>query len=281
MKRAAIPRQTIQTEDGNGLPRVIRFGAFELDLASKELRKQGFKIKLQEQPFEVLSMLLAHPGEMVTRGELQKKLWPADTFVDFEHGLNKAINKIRDALGDSAPNPRFIETLPRRGYRFISPGNASGKPAVGRPSDVPLAISRRTSRALFMFIQIGYLAMYGVALQHLPGVSHLGFLSGRQTELLVAFYLLCGVALRIYLLAAVAFDYPDAGRMFRKLIPFIVPFDLLWSASPLLLFGLLREVVLLFVAGLAFLPFSQRSLLYSAYGSGGGRTSAPGPLDSA
>ena len=100
---------------------LVHFGAFEVDLRSAELRKHGLKLKIQEQPFQVLAMLLEHPGQIVTREELHKKLWPADTFVDFEHGLNAAINKLREALGDSADNPRFVETLHRRGYRFIAP----------------------------------------------------------------------------------------------------------------------------------------------------------------
>jgi TolB-like protein/DNA-binding winged helix-turn-helix (wHTH) protein/Flp pilus assembly protein TadD len=98
----------------------LRFGVFEADLRSGEVRKHGLRVRLQEQPFRVLAMLLEHPGEVVTRDELQKKLWPADTFVDFDHGLNKAINKIRDALSDSAENPRFVETVARRGYRFLA-----------------------------------------------------------------------------------------------------------------------------------------------------------------
>ena len=97
----------------------VRFGVFEVDLRAGELRKHGLRIRLQEQPFQVLEMLLLKPREVVTRDELRNKLWPADTFVDFDHGLNKAINKIRDALGDSAENPRFVETVARRGYRFI------------------------------------------------------------------------------------------------------------------------------------------------------------------
>jgi TolB-like protein/DNA-binding winged helix-turn-helix (wHTH) protein/Flp pilus assembly protein TadD len=98
----------------------LRFGVFELDLRAGELRKHGLRVRLQEQPFQVLAMLLQHSGEVVTREELQKKLWPADTFVDFDHGLNKAINKIREALGDSAESPRFVETVARRGYRFLA-----------------------------------------------------------------------------------------------------------------------------------------------------------------
>jgi len=250
----------------------VRFGAFEVDLRTGEVRKQGLKIKLQEQPLQVLAMLLQHPGEVVTREELQKRLWPSDTFVDFEHGLNKAINKIREALGDSAQNPRFVETVPRRGYRFIVPEiRPIGEVA---PRDAPaLLISRGVARALFLAIQVGYLAMYGVALYHLPAIVRLRYLLPvRHLALPAALYLLCGVALRIYLLSAVAFDYPDSGRLFRRLFLGIAIIDLVWSASPLLLFDRLREVTLLFVAGLAFLPFSQRSLLFSAYGPGGGRT---------
>lgn len=97
----------------------IRFGAFELDMRAGELRKQGIRIRLQEQPFQVLTMLLKNPGQLVTREELRTRLWPADTFVDFDHGLNKAVNKLREALGDSADEPQFIETLSRRGYRFL------------------------------------------------------------------------------------------------------------------------------------------------------------------
>jgi TolB-like protein/DNA-binding winged helix-turn-helix (wHTH) protein len=98
----------------------IRFGVFEVDLRAGELRRKGLQVKLQEQPFRVLSMLLEHAGKVVPRDELQSKLWPADTIVDFDHGLNKAINKVRKALGDSAENPRFVETVGRRGYRFIA-----------------------------------------------------------------------------------------------------------------------------------------------------------------
>jgi DNA-binding winged helix-turn-helix (wHTH) protein/Tol biopolymer transport system component len=100
--------------------RKLRFGDFEVDLVSGELRKFGTRIKLQDQPFKVLSILLASPGEIVTREELQERIWPANTFVDFDQSLNKAINKIREALSDSADGPRFVETLPRRGYRFIA-----------------------------------------------------------------------------------------------------------------------------------------------------------------
>src|SRR5262245_47990488 len=97
----------------------VRFGAFEVDVRAGELRRHGRRIKLPDQPFQVLAILLERPGQVVTRDELQKRLWPVDTFVDFERGLNKAVNRLREALGDAADAPRHIETLPKRGYRFI------------------------------------------------------------------------------------------------------------------------------------------------------------------
>jgi TolB-like protein/DNA-binding winged helix-turn-helix (wHTH) protein/Tfp pilus assembly protein PilF len=114
----------------------VRFGIFELDLRAGELRKQGIRIRLQDQPFLILQALLDRPGEVVTREELRAKIWPADTFVDFDHGLYSAMKRVRDALGDSADNPRFIETLSRRGYRFIAP--VAGVPQQSQvPSQVP------------------------------------------------------------------------------------------------------------------------------------------------
>ena len=105
--------------------RLVRFGIFEADFQAGELRKAGVRIKLQDQPLQILAMLVEHPEEVVTREEIRQKLWPGDTFIDFDHGLNNAVNRLRDALGDSAESPRFIETLPRRGYRFIGTVNGS------------------------------------------------------------------------------------------------------------------------------------------------------------
>src|SRR5580693_5704327 len=123
---------------------IFRFGAYEVDLGSGELRKSGVRLRVQEQPFQVLLLLLERPSEVVTREELRERLWPADTFVDFDHSLNTVINKLREALSDSAANPRFIETLARRGYRFLAPvefvGKHSGPPAaaiVGAPIEIP------------------------------------------------------------------------------------------------------------------------------------------------
>jgi DNA-binding winged helix-turn-helix (wHTH) protein len=105
----------------HGASQVRRFAGFEADLQTGELRKNGMRIRIQEQPFQILAMLLQRPGRLVSREELRQKLWPADTFVDFDQGLNTAINKLREHLGDSATHPRFVETLPKRGYRFIFP----------------------------------------------------------------------------------------------------------------------------------------------------------------
>ena len=110
----------------------IRFGVFQLDLKTRELHKAGVKVKLQDQPFRVLAMLVEHAGEVVTREELQQKIWPTDVYVTFDQGLNNAIKKVRDALGDSADNPRFVETVARHGYRFIAPvSTLQGGPAEG------------------------------------------------------------------------------------------------------------------------------------------------------
>jgi TolB-like protein/DNA-binding winged helix-turn-helix (wHTH) protein/Flp pilus assembly protein TadD len=123
-------------------PRVrrLRFGLFEVDLRAGELRKQGLKIRLQAQPFQILALLLEKPRELVSREELRDRLWTADTFVDFDHGLNKTINKIREALGDSAENPRFIETVARRGYRFIADVSVIDEGQVGQ-AEAAIAVS--------------------------------------------------------------------------------------------------------------------------------------------
>src|ERR1700677_2345326 len=101
--------------------RRYRFGVFEADAAAGELRRQGIRIKLNTQPFQMLLLLLERPGQLLTREEISRELWPDGTFVDYEHGVNSAINRIRDALGDTAASPRFVETLARRGYRFVAP----------------------------------------------------------------------------------------------------------------------------------------------------------------
>jgi len=132
-------------EKGTSRTNEVRFAAFELDLQSGELRKHGAKIRLQEQPFQILSALLERPREVVTREELRKKLWPGDTFVDFEQSLATAVKKLRRALGDSAAHPQFIETLPRRGYRFL--GSLEAKPDAAKPIVAVLPFENRTGDA--------------------------------------------------------------------------------------------------------------------------------------
>src|ERR1700687_4780511 len=122
-------------------PQIVRFGVFEADLQTGELHKNGVRGPWQGQPFQVCAILFEHSGELVTREELRQEVWPEDTFVDFDHALNTAITKIRLALGDNADNPRFVETLPRRGYRFIGPverkGDDRGKSELPNGSTVP------------------------------------------------------------------------------------------------------------------------------------------------
>src|SRR6266571_6505759 len=110
----------------------VRFGDFELDQDAGELRRGGVKVRLQEQPLQMLQILLEQPGKVVAREELQKRIWSSDTFVDFDHGINNAIKRLREALADTAETPRYIETLPRRGYRFIKSVNAVAQPGPGR-----------------------------------------------------------------------------------------------------------------------------------------------------
>ena len=136
-----------------------KFGSFEMDERARELRKGGIRIRLQDQPFEILALMLERPGDIVTRDELRQRLWPAGTFVDFEHSLNAAVKRLRAALGDTADNPRFVETLHKRGYRFIAPIESDFAPAGatsdksrengGRrtPSVVPLTIGKAPREA--------------------------------------------------------------------------------------------------------------------------------------
>ena len=167
---------------GNQSGRIARFGVFELDLVAGELRKNGAKLRLQEQPFQVLVLLLERGGDLVTREEMRQKLWPADTFVDFDHSLNTAVNKLRETLGDSASSPRYIETLARRGYRFIAPVQNVETAAPGSYSRARLGNSagfshrrcilnwrfrfprRGLTRGLFALVQAMYLIFYVVAL---------------------------------------------------------------------------------------------------------------------
>lgn len=150
----------------HGFTPLVRFGVFELDVRAGELRKAGRKIRLQDQPFQILTMLLARPGEVVTREEIRERLWSDDTTVEFDHGINAAIKRLRDALGDSAESPRFVETLPRRGYRFIGRVEPADVAAPSVPSSLPAvpAAARPQSRvSAKTWASVGAVGLLGVA----------------------------------------------------------------------------------------------------------------------
>ncbi len=263
--------------------RPVRFGVFELDLRAGELRRCGVKLKLQDKPLALLAILLERPGEVVTREELREKLWPADTFVDFDHSLNTAINKLRDALGDTAGNPRFIETLARRGYRFMAPVQANGMPV--RSADVPASAPapaavpapepelpqphRGLVRVLFALIQVMYLVFYIVALAHLDRVHEIsaeGMGAGTVVVVVAMITAVIGIPMRLYLGTAVGFDYRRLGEKFRRLFPLVFVLDEIWALSPLLLAHKIGiGLSLAASAALLYVPFSQRTLMRMGY----------------
>ncbi len=275
--------------------RTVRFAAFEVDLAAGELRKNGARIRLQEQPFQILTSLVDRAGEVVTREELRQKLWPADTFVDFDHSLNTAINKLREALGDSASNPRYVETLARRGYRFLAPvqrgetnswaldsspsqatSGVSPQSSFDRDLDVPVP-RRHLTRGLFALIQLMYLIFYVSALFRLSEIDRITgtFLPGWESRVIFVAVLVTagvGIPLRCYLISAVAFDHQGLGAKFRRIFPSILALDQLWAVSPFLLaerigFGAAFAAT----AALLYVPFSERTLMQLAYPPYGSR----------
>lgn len=274
---------------GNPSGRIAHFGLFELDFAAGELRKNGAKLRLQEQPFQVLALLLDRAGQVVTREELRQKLWPADTFVDFDHSLNTAVNKLREALGDSASSPRYIETVARRGYRFIAPVNHGGSDASVRPAerreapapqpspqllhpDLEVPIPRRSlTRGLFALIQLMYLIFYVAALFRIHAVQAIAdsFLPLWGATALSATVMVTagiGIPLRCYLLSAVGFDYQRLGEKFQQMFPFILALDQLWAIAPFLLMQKIGlGAAFAASAALLYVPFSERTLIRMAY----------------
>lgn len=278
------------------MPRVLkyRFDQFEADVNALELTRNGSRLRLQMQPFQVLVALLERPREVVTRDELRQRLWPDDTFVDFDHGLNTAMVKLRDALGDSAGNPRYIETIAKRGYRFLgevqivadppaaptpeivptpvppvapTPAQA-GAPAIAESSeagDLPRA-GRGTTRLLFILAQIMYLIFYLSALfdwQQLhraavtiwPAAAMLIFVVYMVTALV-------GVVVRLYLITATAFDYHLFGEKYRRLFPALFLLDMIWALAPCLLADRMGwGLALGACAALLYMPFAQRVLM--------------------
>ena len=223
--------------------RRYRFGVFEADAATGELRRQGVRIKVNVQPFQVLLMLLERPGELLTREEISRELWPDGTFVDYEHGVNSAVNRIREALGDKARNPRFIETLARRGYRFVAPVqrvavNGELSPTTPAPitaelpppepeahspaaSSPPPTNSPRLRtplvQTLFILLQLMYVAFYVGALANLAEIedlfSALPHATAATTILIVTAALL--IPVRAFVITAVLFHPP---RVREKLL---------------------------------------------------------------
>jgi cholera toxin transcriptional activator len=271
--------------------RFLRFGVFELDLAAGELRKNGARLRLQEQPFQVLAALLQNAGQVVTRDELREKIWPADTFVDFDHSLNTAVNKIRESLGDSASSPRFVETLARRGYRFIAPVDSisiaaqdaatqqkqrgaatSPVPETALHSELHVPVPQRgVVRGLFALIQVMYLIFYVSGLAHLHSAERVAtsFVPGWRAMFITGALLVTGavgIPLRFYLLSAVAFDFRKLAGNFSRLFPFVLALDQLWAIAPFLLLPQIG-VGLAFAAtaALLYVPFSERTLVRMAY----------------
>jgi DNA-binding winged helix-turn-helix (wHTH) protein len=271
--------------------KILHFGVFAVDLAAGELRKRGSRIRLQEQPFQILVCLLDRTGELVTREELRQKLWPADTFVDFDHSLNTAINKLREALGDSASSPHYVETVARRGYRFLAPvqraqaqSPAQDSPesppedlrsvALGAPfhRDLEVPLPRRgLTRGLFGLVQFMYLTFYVSALFRLSEIDRItgAFLPGWGARAIFVAVLLtagAGIPLRCYLISAVTFDHRRLGAKFQRMFPAILALDQLWAVAPFLLtekigFGAAFAAT----AALLYVPFSERTLLRLAY----------------
>jgi cholera toxin transcriptional activator len=275
--------------------RRYRFGVFEADAVTGELRRQGIRLKLGAQPFQVLLMLLDRPGELLTREEITRELWPDGTFVDYEHGVNSAVNRIREALGDTAGNPRFIETLARRGYRFVAPveriaptadtsspvpepassiptdrADLPAEPAtnsryriLASPQELPKA-SYRVVHTLFVLLQCMYLGFYVGALANLTEIEDLLSPLPKAKEALTVLIVTAAILIpvRAFVLSASLFHAPGARNKFLKLWPFLLVLDELWSLSPFLLlhhinFGLALACTTLLV----YSPFAQRSLV--------------------
>ena len=270
----------------SGKSRVARFGAFELDLEARELRKGGRRLRIQEQPFAFLAILIEQPGSVISRDDLRTRLWPADTFVDFDHGLNTAVNKLRETLGDSASNPRFIETVARRGYRFVA--EVQWKPEAltetsalqnqndsnaQRPPDLPMT-DRSVTRSLFALIQIMYLIFYVEASVHWQGIERV---SWTRTHPLLALYTVLvtaaiGIPVRLYFLSAAAFDYVSLGQKLQRIFSGVFVLDEFWAVAPFLIVDRIGlGAALASTAALLYVPFAERTLARMAYPEKGAR----------
>jgi DNA-binding winged helix-turn-helix (wHTH) protein len=270
--------------------RRYRFGAFEADASTGELRRQGIRIKLHAQPFQVLLMLLERPGEVLSREEISRALWSDGTFVDYDHGVNSAVNRIREALGDAANSPRFVETLARRGYRFVAPveaiaGEADQPPASSTPLDHQQSTSEAKSKvgngilaspeelpetspavvqALFLLLQLMYLGFYAGALTNLSEIEEL--LSTLPRATLIVYGLIGTAAIlipvRAFVFCAALFRAPGLRGKFLRIWPWLLVADVLWALSPfLLLHHISIGLALACMALLVYSPFAQRALM--------------------
>jgi DNA-binding winged helix-turn-helix (wHTH) protein len=261
---------------------IFRFGVFEADARTGELRKHGIRLRLPDQPFNVLVGLLERPGELVTREELVRRLWPEGTFVDYDHSLNTAVNRLRETLGDSAETPRFIETLPKRGYRFLATVERFGDvpssvPAPAGTTEVPVSLEalptapRKLVRTMFLLAQIMYLGFYIAALINWGEIHWLieTTFGARSAEVLTVLILgtaMIGIPLRLFLITAVSFDYAGFRRKYDRLFLAIAGFDLLWGISPVLTAHHIGIGITLAIAAmLLYLTFGQRTLVHMAY----------------
>jgi cholera toxin transcriptional activator len=276
--------------------RRYRFGIFEADARTGELRRQGLRVKLHAQPLQLLFLLLERPGELLTREEISRELWPDGTFVDYEHGVNSAVNRIREALGDKASSPRFIETLARRGYRFVAPverimpeGNGPGSDGLdggaielpeqaiaagfldrvlSGPEDLPKS-PHHVVKTLFLLLQAMYLGFYVGALANLAEIRELIAPLPHSSQILTILIVTAAVLIpvRAFLLCAVLFRAPGMRGKFLKLWPFLLVLDVLWALSPfLLLHHINYGLALACMALLVYSPFAQRSLILMGAG---------------
>jgi cholera toxin transcriptional activator len=283
-----------------------RFGVFEADLRTGELRRQGLRVKLHSQPLQLLFLLLERPGELLTREEICKELWPDGTFVDYEHGVNSAMNRIREALGDKASHPRFIETLARRGYRFVAPverialpeedstaeptaeipAEPAADPAVARPGfldqvlsgpeDLPKS-SHSVVQTLFVLLQLMYLGFYVGALSNLAEIRELIAALPHATQIFTVLIATAAVLIpvRTFLICAVLFRAPRLREKFLKLWRLLLPLDILWALSPFLpLHHINYGLALACMTLLVYSPFAQRSLILMGAGTAGRAVSA-------
>ena len=257
-----------------GRTAIARFGVFEVDLERRELRKHGRKLRLQEQPFAVLAALIDNPGKVLSREELRARLWPADTFVDFDHSLNTAVNKLRMVLGDSASSPRFIETVERRGYRFLAdvqwqaevPDKSPAAP-ISTSSDLP-SPHRGATRSLFALIQLMYLCFYLAALAKWQGIERVVWVQPHAviTLCIVMVTAAVGIPVRLYLLSATVFDYPKLGEKFLRIFLGIFLLDELWAIAPFLIFEQIGfGAAFAATATLLYVPFAERTLIRMTY----------------